>query len=454
MMGHETQTARLKDGAKNTSDDPQVVAIPLRRAWSLRVAGDNRADLVYATDNPEQARITIHRLATNAPYDIQLNQTRYAVAADSKYRLTFRGRADDVRDVCLGFSKASPPWSNLGLYRRLQLTTDWADYAEDFVATSDDDNGRIHFDLADAAISVELSSVGLWRVTDSGLVAVGRSERHSPMASDSRNTWVGTDSSTSAGPSWVVSAPNRPGARVLPTFRMFAVLGTWNEADIVAATVRNAIAQGCEGVYLVDNGSTDGTVEAARLEGSDPCAFLLHESRYDEALRLRHMNDVVSEVSQSEGDRHIWWLFLDADEFPHGPWGMTLREYLATLDEQFRVVGTRFFNHYPSGAPQYEPGRHPLDFQPLCEELAFPMCPDRHRKHPLTKDMIGAALLSGAVWASMTRHATSSSTNPRSPPSFTTSRSATKALPAGNWKRYGRRTTALPGHWNPAILIS
>ena len=69
------------------------------------------------------------------------------------------------------------------------------------------------------------------------------------------------------------------------------------------------------------------------------------------------MNEVVAEVSLAEGDQHIWWLYLDADEFPHGPWGMTLREYLATLDERFRVVGTRFFNHYPSGTPHYEPGR-------------------------------------------------------------------------------------------------
>jgi hypothetical protein len=143
-------------------------------------------------------------------------------------------------------------------------------------------------------------------------------------------------------------------------------------------------------VYLVDNGSTDSTVAAARDAGAILARSFATE-RYDEGLRLKHMNEVVAEMSASEPDQHIWWLFLDADEFPHGPWGMTLHEYLKTLDEQFRVVGTRFFDHYPSSRPPYVTGRHPLDFQPLCEELAYPMCPRNHRKHPLQRYDKGGA---------------------------------------------------------------
>ena len=84
---------------------------------------------------------------------------------------------------------------------------------------------------------------------------------------------------------------------------MFGVRGTWMEADIVATNIRNAMAQGCERVYLVDNGSTDGTLDAARREGAI-IARSFYTNQYDEALRLRHMNDVVSEVSQAEGDQH------------------------------------------------------------------------------------------------------------------------------------------------------
>ena len=173
---------------------------------------------------------------------------------------------------------------------------------------------------------------------------------------------------------------------------MFAVLGTWTEADVVAATVRNAMTQGCERVYLVDNDSLDDTVDVA-VEAGAILARSFVTDQYDERLRLHHMNAVVSDVSKAEGDEHIWWLFLDADEFHHGPSGMTIYQYLQTLDEQFRVVGTRFFDHYPSASPYYLRGRHPLDFQPLCEELAVAMCPSSHRKHPLLRyDRDGAVI--------------------------------------------------------------
>jgi hypothetical protein len=343
--------------------------------WWLRIAGENQAELEWDLDRPECVRVAIHADTNGVNYDLQLNQSSYEVSAGASYRLTFSGRADANRDVCVGFSLATEPWSNLGLYRRIEFAPEWREYTEEFIANSDSYFGRIHFDVGGASISVELASVRLWRVTGSELILVDRIE-----------------DGAEAGGAWVMAAPNPPNPRLLPDFRMFAVLGTWMEADVVGATVCNAMAQGCERVYLVDNGSTDGTIEAAVREGAT-AARSFRTGRYDEELRLRHMNDVVSEASRAEGDQHIWWLYLDADEFPHGPWGMTLREYLASLDARFRVVGTRFFDHYPSGAPQYAPGRHPLDFQPLCEELAFPMCLLRHRKHPLLRfDRDGAPI--------------------------------------------------------------
>jgi hypothetical protein len=367
------------------------------RGWSLRVAGGNRAVLALL-DDPRRIRIQILALVSSDNYDVQLNRASYAVSAGSTYRLTFSARADAQRDVCAGFSKSAAPWSGLGLYRTLTLSTEWAEYSEDFVATSDDDRGRVHFDLGDAQSAVELATVLLWHVTDTGGVVLStsplRNRRtelalHAPGA-EPTGAASGETAPATGDSSWVVSLPNPRHARTLDGFRMFAVLGTWMEADVVAATIRNAITQGCERVYLIDNGSTDGTVDVARREGAI-VARTFRTDRYDETLRLRHMNDVVTDVSQQEADQHIWWLFLDADEFPHGPRGLTIREYLATLDQQFRIVGTRFFNHYPSGAPHYEPGRHPLDVQPLCEELAFPMCPSGHRKHPLQRFDRGGA---------------------------------------------------------------
>ena len=183
---------------------------------------------------------------------------------------------------------------------------------------------------------------------------------------------------------WSSVEDNPVDPELLEDFRFFAVLGTWMEGDVVEACVNNAKAQGCERVYLVDNNSPDDTVERA-IDAGALVARTFSTDHYDEDLRMKLMNEVVDEMSHADDADHVWWLWLDADEFAHGSRGRTLRQHLESLDRRFRVVGTRYFNHYPSTTPQYVEGRHPIDFQPLCEELAPPFCARRHRKHPIQR---------------------------------------------------------------------
>jgi hypothetical protein len=204
------------------------------------------------------------------------------------------------------------------------------------------------------------------------------------------------------GADWVEARPQPAHPEPLDEVRLFAVVGTWMEEDVIGATVSNAFAQGCERVYLVDNESTDATVSEAEQAGAE-LAATFHTDEYDERLRLDVMNDVVRDVSTREGDAHIWWMWLDADEFPHAPRGLTVREFLTALDRRFRVVGCRFVNHFPDRTPAYLPGFHPLDFQPLCEEHALG-CALGHRKHSLQRfDRDGAPIRCGrgfhAAWS-------------------------------------------------------
>jgi glycosyltransferase involved in cell wall biosynthesis len=194
--------------------------------------------------------------------------------------------------------------------------------------------------------------------------------------------------------SWVLAEDNPPRPRPLDDVRLFAIIGAWMEADVIAATVRNAFAQGCERVYLVDNDSPDATVETAVAAGAI-LAETFKSIQYDEYQRLDIMNAVVQRVSIAEGCKHLWWLWLDADEFPHAPRGLTLLQFLSRLDRKFRIVGARFINHFPSTEPGYESGYHPLDFQPLCEEHRFG-CALGHRKHPLQRfDRAGETIVCG-----------------------------------------------------------
>jgi hypothetical protein len=182
-------------------------------------------------------------------------------------------------------------------------------------------------------------------------------------------------------PGGIRAAANPPGPfrRPLRSFRFFAVLGTWLEEDVVEATVASCFRQGCERVYLVDNASSDRTVERAVAAGAIH-ARTFESERYDELERVRELQAVVDEVSRAEGERHVWWLFLDADELYEGPRGLTVREHLESLDRRFRIVGARYLNHLPEPGGPYDAA------QPLCYELAHAWyCPAGHWKHPLVR---------------------------------------------------------------------
>ena len=100
------------------------------------------------------------------------------------------------------------------------------------------------------------------------------------------------------------------------------------------------------------------------------------------------MRDLVARVT-AEQATPVWWMWLDADEFPHGPGGRTVANYLATLDRRFRIVGARYLNHYPMALPHYERGCHPLDYQPMAEPYDHAFCPQLHRKHILQLQIPG-----------------------------------------------------------------
>jgi len=195
----------------------------------------------------------------------------------------------------------------------------------------------------------------------------------------------------------VAAEPNPVVPDRLDSFRFFAVLGTWMEQDVVEATVRNAFAQGVEKVFLVDNASTDATVERAVSAGAT-LVESFETQVYEEHIRVLFMNGVVARESLASGAEHVWWLWLDADEFPEGPDGMTILDYLRTLDRRFRLVGSTFYNHYPNSKPEYLPGFHPLDFQPLCEHYIRVLprfCEQWHFKHPLQRfDITGPFAMS------------------------------------------------------------
>jgi glycosyltransferase involved in cell wall biosynthesis len=155
------------------------------------------------------------------------------------------------------------------------------------------------------------------------------------------------------------------------------------DEDIIEANVRNAFAQGVDSVFVVDNASTDSTLDRALAAGALIGEVFDHD-RFDGALIQVLVNAVAIRESVRCRTPHVWWMYLDSDEFPSGPRGLTIREYLASLDRSFRIVGATFMNHLPHTKPEYIPGFHPIDFQPYCYRfLPRWECECGHWKHPI-----------------------------------------------------------------------
>jgi len=169
-----------------------------------------------------------------------------------------------------------------------------------------------------------------------------------------------------------------------PKFRLFAILDAWNEGDVIGSTVANAFAEGCERVFLVDNGSHDDTVEQAEKVGATLARELRPDS-LDEALHFRILKDVAREISEQGPDHHVWWLSLAGDEFPQAPAGLTVGEFLSSLDRRIRIVSARIFDHYPSTPPYFYPCRQPWRLQPYCEELTDSESLRRHKRYALQR---------------------------------------------------------------------
>jgi hypothetical protein len=187
-----------------------------------------------------------------------------------------------------------------------------------------------------------------------------------------------------AGPTHQIPNPADP--KLLPEFRLYAVIKTWMDEDIIEATVRNAMIQGAEKVFIVDNGSTDRTVNMAEGAGAT-IAEVYETDTFDGRIAQALINAVVARESLRCRAPYVWWIHLDSDEFVEGPDGMTVRDYLATLDEQFKVVGSLCINHLPTSKPEYVSGFHPIDFQPLGYHFhnARSICGMPHWKHPLQR---------------------------------------------------------------------
>lgn len=163
-----------------------------------------------------------------------------------------------------------------------------------------------------------------------------------------------------------------------------AVISTWNDADIIGASVRNCFDQGCSRVFILDNASIDGSVAEALKAGAETGEVYV-TNIYDDDLRIRKQNKIIKDITEKQKTREMWWLALDADEFPCRK-GQTIIDMVSKLDREIRTVGSDAIDLYPTEGCLYEIGKHPAEcFQYGINrrEAAGLYCVRGHYKHVL-----------------------------------------------------------------------
>ena len=155
--------------------------------------------------------------------------------------------------------------------------------------------------------------------------------------------------------------------------KLNAVMCAWNEEDVIESTIKHLFAQGCSDVFIVDNDSDDATVKNAVRAGAK-LAATFKTKYFSEDQKLAHLNVTVQYVNSLTPDEQIWWLYVDADEFPHLEGGLLIN-YLNALDSSIRAIHGYMVNHIPSHPPYNVPGLHPADFQPLCTKTTTSKVP-------------------------------------------------------------------------------
>jgi hypothetical protein len=146
------------------------------------------------------------------------------------------------------------------------------------------------------------------------------------------------------------------------SFRVVAILPAYNEEDVIAQTLRDLFSQGVD-VHLVDNWSTDETVERARpfmghgLLGIERFPPDGPSRTYDLSMLLERVEEIAAGLPRAS-----WVMLHDADERRRSPWpGTLLRDALWRVDRSgYSCVDHVTLNFWPTD-DSFDPGGTDLE---------------------------------------------------------------------------------------------
>lgn len=128
--------------------------------FQLWNAPEVRATLSVPNDGPPRWRAVVEPGARQ-PWQAQVNLSGIDLVKGESAVLSFRARADQPRPLQVTISMNQEPWSQAGLFQRVDLKPEWSTFSFPFVSTVDMKGGKIEFDVADSPVPVEVADVRL-----------------------------------------------------------------------------------------------------------------------------------------------------------------------------------------------------------------------------------------------------------------------------------------------------
>lgn len=123
-------------------------------------------------------------------------------------------------------------------------------------------------------------------------------------------------------------------------------MSSYNEEDIIQESIQKLIQQGID-VILIDNGSTDSTVNKAMiylnrgLINIEECKYFENGREvYDWSKLLQRKQDISKSLNYS------WYMHVDADEIRYSPWqGVSLADGINIVDQMgYNLINFKLFN--------------------------------------------------------------------------------------------------------------
>ena len=157
-------------------------------------------------------------------------------------------------------------------------------------------------------------------------------------------------------------------------FRVIALVSSYNEGDVISPVIEHLVNNGVD-VYLLDNRSTDDTVEqASRWLGKGLLEIEVFPrdgdqqygsaaGRYDWTAILRRKEELARTL---EAD---WFIHYDADEIRESPWGgVTLKDAIRFVDAlDYNCIDFRIFE-FPPVDNGFRAGMNPASYFTYCRD--------------------------------------------------------------------------------------